>query len=222
MKLKNQTEAFLLAEATQAWTHYRHLEETRTKYLAFFATVVLTSGGFLVTLLKDIDKFKPALLTGALALFCVLLFVFSFFIWANIVRIGFVLNAYGDIMVATRKYMLGVDSAGYRLWDIRTRIPPSVSRGAFTIQWTAGAIVRGVCLLLAMAEAGMGIAVTEGWIAAPAWLGQVVTGIAVALLAAVLYTSVRIRQAHKYQPPTPELSQLALYQGEHDIDLQKA
>ena len=86
MKLRNQTEAYLLAEVTQAWIHYRHLEETRTKYLSFFATVILTSAGFLVTLLKDIDKFDPAQLVGSISVFCFLLFIFSFFIWANISR----------------------------------------------------------------------------------------------------------------------------------------
>lgn len=220
MKLKNQTETYLLAEITQAWTHYRHMEETRTKYLAFFATVIITSGGFLVTLLKDIDKFDPVQLVASISVFCFLLFLFSFFVWANISRIGFVLASYETILNETRKYMLGAGSAGYRLWDIRTRIPPTVSKGVFRIQSAASAIVLSVCVLLLSAEAYMSYTVFTGAVAAPTWLGCVIAGSALAIVVLVGHASVRIRQAQKYQAPKSELSHVALYQGEHEVDAQ--
>lgn len=216
MKLKNQTETYLLAEMAQAWTHYRHMEETRTKYLAFFATVILTSGGFLVTLLKDIDKFDPVQLIASISAFCFLLFVFSFFIWANISRIGFVLASYETIMNETRKYMFGAASTGYRLWDIRAKIPPTVSKGIFRIQFAASAIVLSVCLLLFFAEAYMGYMILAGTVHAPSWLGYVILGFAAAIVVFVGHALVRIRQALMYQAPKSELSHFALYQGEYE------
>lgn len=220
MKFKNQTESFLLAELSQAWTHYRHLEETRTKYLAFFATVILTSCGFLVTLLKDINKFDQVQLTASISIFCFLLFVFSFFIWANISRIGFVLASYETIMKETRKHMLGADSTGYRLWDIRTRIPPTVSNGIFSIQSAASAIVLSVCVLFFSAEVYMSYSVFTGRVSAPSWLGYAIGSFAVAITVLVGHASVRIRQAQNYQAPKSEISHFALYQGEHDLDAQ--
>lgn len=217
MKFKNQTETFLLAELTQAWMHYRHLEETRTKYLAFFATVILTSCGFLVTLLKDIDKFESVQLIASISIFCFLLFVFSFFIWANISRIGFILASYETIMKETRKYILGADSAGYRLWDIRTRIPPTVSNGVFRIQSAASAIVLSVCILFFSAEAYMSYTVFSGRVSAPLWLGCTIASLAFVIALLVGHTSVLLRQAQKYQIPKSELSHFALYQGEYEL-----
>ena len=218
MKLKNQTEAYLLAELPQAWIHYRHLEETRTRYLSFFATVILTSAGFLVTILKDIDKFHCVQLVGSISIFCFLLFIFSFFIWANISRIGFVLAAYEVILVETRRYVLGAESTGYRLWNIRSRIPPTVSTGVFRIQLAASSIVLTVCLLLLVAEAYMSYIVLHEEVQAPSWLGYTISGLAVASLALVLYALIRIRQARKYRAPIAELSQVALFQAEHELD----
>jgi len=148
MKVKNRTDAYLLAEITQAWQHYRHMEETRTKYLSFFATVILTSTGFFINLLKDINSFDPTQFITLASIFFFLLFIFSYFIWANITRIGFVLGAYEVIMSETRKHLLGVNSTGFQLWNIRARIPPAVSTGIFRIQSAASAIVLGVCMLL--------------------------------------------------------------------------
>ncbi len=216
MKLKNQTEAYLLAEIAQAWSHYRHLEETRTKYLAFFATVILTSGGFLVTLLKDLDKFDQVQLIASISAFCFLLFVFSFFIWANISRIGFVLKSYETVMNETRKYMLGADSAGYRLWDIRTRIPPSVSTGIFGIQSAASDIVFSVCVMLFVAQAYMSYIVFAGKAPAPLWLAYALAGMAILIAALVVHALMRIRKAKQYQVPKIELSHFTLYQGEYE------
>jgi hypothetical protein len=220
MKMNNQTQTYLLAEITQAWTHYRHLEETRTKYLSFFATVILTSSGFLVTLLKDIDKFDPAQFIASLSIFGFLLFIFSFFIWANISRIGFVLTAYEVITSETRKYMLGAGSTGYNLWNIRTRIPPTVSKGVFRIQSAASAIVLSVCLLLLSAEGYMSYLVLNGAVNAPLWQGYLIAAFAVVIVILGSHGFISLRQAHKYQVPPAELSHFSLYDSVPEVDAQ--
>lgn len=138
MKVKEKSDAYLLAEITQAWLHFRHMEETRTKYLSFFATVILASTGFFITLTKDIKNFESARFIALVSIFCFLLIAFSYFIWANIILIGFVLREYDVIISETRKHMLGANSSGYQLWNIRARIPPTVSSGFFRIQFAAG------------------------------------------------------------------------------------
>jgi hypothetical protein len=207
--MKNKADAYLSTEVTQAWEHYRHMEETRTKYLSFYATVILTSAGFLVTLMKDFSAFDPGQFIASVSVFAFLLFVFSYFIWANITRIGFVLAAYEVILSETRKYMLGAESAGYHLWNVRARIPPAVSSGVFRIQSAASAIVLSVCLLLLSAEAYMSYVILSGTVRAPLWHGYVIGGFALLILALVSHGFLRLRSARKYQPPNVALSQRA-------------
>ncbi len=193
--LAELTEKYLLAEMAQAWSHYRHLEETRTKYLSFFATVVLTAAGFLVTLIKDAGRFDPTHFIGATSVFCLLLFGFSFFILANIARIGFVLAAYDAIIGEARQFMLGADSPACRLWSVRERIPPLVSTGIFGIQAAAIAIVQIVCLLLAGVEGYMGWLVLSGRVNAPRWQGWIMVALVLAALLLMLAFSMRLNRA---------------------------
>jgi hypothetical protein len=215
--MKNQTEAYLLSEATQAWTHYRHMEETRTKYLSFFATVILTSAGFLVTILKDIDKFEPVQLIASMSVFGFLLSIFSFFIWANISRVGYILTAYEVILTETRKYMLGAQSTGFSLWNIRTRIPPTVSTGVFSIQSAARQIVFIVCLLLLSAEAYLSFLVLDGRVCAPKWLGYVILLLDVGIAGLLVHGNLCLRQAQEFKTLRPELSHFMLYGAEPEV-----
>jgi hypothetical protein len=217
MKVKNKTEIYLLAEINQAWLHYRHLEETRTKYLSFFATVILTSTGFFISLLKDVKNFLPIQFIVLTSIFCFLLFVFSYFIWANITRIGFILSTYESIMVETRKYMLGINSTGYHLWSIRERIPPTVSCGIFRIQSAASAIVLGVCVLLLHSEIYMGYLILSDTIIAPKWLGYLIDTLAIFILAFIIHGIVSFKKAQKYKCSIPEISNFSLYDVEIEI-----
>ena len=196
------------------------LEETRTKYLSFFATVILTSAGFVVTLMKDFGKFEPSQFIASVSIFALLLFVFSYFLWANITRIGFVLAAYEGILSETRRYMLGTGNAGLRLWDIRARIPPAVSSGVFRIQWAASAIVLSVCALLLAAETYMSFVVFSGIVVAPRWLGYVTGVFALAIVALVGHGFYRLRKARRQQVPVAEIPRLEVLKVETDADAQ--
>jgi hypothetical protein len=156
--------------------------------------------------MKDFSAFDPAQFVASVSIFTFLLFVFSYFIWATITRIGFVLAAYEVILSETRKYMLGAESAGCDLWNVRARIPPAVSSGIFRIQSAASAIVLSVCILLLSAEAYMSYVILSGTVRAPLWQGYVIGAFALLILALVTHGFLRLKQAGKYQAPITQLS----------------
>jgi len=207
-------------ESTQTWVHYRHMEETRTKYLSFFATVILTSSGFLVTLLKDIEKFDPLHFSVSVSFFLLLLFLFSYFIWANIVRISFVLSAYEIIMSEIRAFMLVRGSTAFNLWNVREKVPQEVSKGIFRISSAASTIVLGICVSLLFGEAYISFLVLTRAILAPMWVGYIMGLFVVVGGILLVNAKVGLSRALKFQPPKQELSQFSLYQGEYEIDTQ--
>lgn len=219
MKLRNQSETYLLSEITQAWSHYRHLEEMRTKYLSFFATIVLTSAGFLVTLLKDITKFESTHLIGSVSVFVFLVFLFTYFIWANISRIGYVLAAYETIMTETRRLMLGSNCSAFRLWAIRDRIPPAVSSGIFRIQLAASSMVLSVCVLLFGAEGYLAFVTVTGKVAQlPVILSALPIFFATCIAALIVHGLVRVRRAAQFQPPAMELSAFSNFEFQSGLE----
>ncbi|GGP24701.1 hypothetical protein [Silvimonas amylolytica] len=141
-------DSYITAEISQAWTHYRHMEEMRTKYLSFYSTVIIASAGFFVNLAKDERDIVTPHLFFPLSIFTLLLFVFSLAVWANIYRIGHIVWVYGNILQETRKSVLKETNPAYVRWQVRKHIPPSVSGGLFSIQSAASYIVSGVCLVL--------------------------------------------------------------------------
>lgn len=140
--------SYQISELPQAWEQYRHIEETRTKYLAFFATVVVAATGFLVTLLKDALTVVDFRLTLAASITTAVVFAFSFVIWANIVRMGTVLAQYDVILETSRAAAHGSEHPLLRLWLVRARLPPEVQRGIFSVQSGGERIVLGTCWLL--------------------------------------------------------------------------
>jgi hypothetical protein len=188
-RLREQREMFLSGEVSQAWTHYRHIEETRTKYLSFFATVVLGSSGFLITVLKDLKNFDPIQLVVSLSIFVLFLFLFSFFIWANIVRMGFVLSAYDQVIQEARSRTLSEEVA--LNLNIRTKIPNFVSKGIFRVQLAASSIVLGVCVLLCAGEVYLGYLAGMRLPHNPAWLGELIEVAAAFQFLFVAYAIVR-------------------------------
>jgi hypothetical protein len=159
----------LIDEVSQAWTHYRHLEETRTKYLSFFAATTLTSVGFLVTLSKDATTFDQVQLALLTSVFLFFLFMFSAFVWANVLRIGYVLAAYEDILRETRRYRLAAYPAAVTLWDIRSRLPETVRGGIFSIQQAAIYMIMSVCFFIMVAQSYLSALVLAGELQSKKW-----------------------------------------------------
>ena len=152
--LDSKSEEFFKSEMDQAWNHYRHLEETRTKYLNFFFTIFLASIGFALTTIKTNSNLSIDQYFGY-AVFVFVLFLFSIILLASIVRLGYVLSSYELVMKETRKYFYGHDSTVIEVWNIRKNIPSSVNRGLFSIQKSSRLLVFGVCVLLSVIEFGL-------------------------------------------------------------------
>jgi len=154
--------SFFFDETSQAWSHYRHLEETRRNYLAFHAAATLTSLGFLASVGKDIESFDAVILSAIISGFLVFLFTLSFLVWANLLRIGYVLHAYEEILTETRRFALGTDSSEFKLWNIRDRIPQVVRLGVFTIQNAASYLTLLSCCLVCIAQIWLTTVVIRG------------------------------------------------------------
>jgi hypothetical protein len=138
-----KSEAYQTQELSQAWDHYRHIEETRTKYLGFYGAAVAAATGFLVTILKEQNAFESIrLLTAATATAC-MLFAFSVVVWASVVRMGAVMNTYEHILEDSRARVHCKDHTLVSLWNVRSRLPDQVKRGIFSVH--AG--VEGTMLL---------------------------------------------------------------------------
>lgn len=57
----NELRAFLREEFNQAWSHYRHIESERNKFLGFAFTLILGSTGFIIAIMKDFDPTSDSL-----------------------------------------------------------------------------------------------------------------------------------------------------------------
>lgn len=142
----------ITSEAAHAWNHYRHMEETRRNYLAFQMVTTLTALGFLAGFVKDASSADRFLLSVAFTLFLIFLFFFSFLIWANILRIGYILHAYSDILRKSREHTLADNDEMRALWQIRNRIPTCISGGIFAIQHSANYLTMASCIAILIAQ----------------------------------------------------------------------
>lgn len=149
-----QSDEFLKSELQHAWTHYRHLETIRTTYIGYYVTVLLGTSGWLVTQLKDGFVHPPArgLIVGLLS-FGLVLFGVAALLMMTVIRIGFVLATYEDLMISARHYFYGgFSSQAYVVWDIRKRLPEVVTRQKFRIQGAAEYLGIATCCLVTVAE----------------------------------------------------------------------
>ncbi|MEM9649400.1 MAG: hypothetical protein AAF969_13050, partial [Bacteroidota bacterium] len=106
----------LLSEYNQAWEHYRHLENARTRYMNFFFTALFAIIGLYSTLL-NIDEFKLGGLQVVLGIILLQIFLlFSLFIFVNITRIGRVLVGYNAVKKKLRKSLF-----------VNTHVPKKIS-----------------------------------------------------------------------------------------------
>jgi hypothetical protein len=97
----------LLQEFNQAWDHYRHLENVRTKYMNFFFTAVFAVFGLYTALFKvdqfNLDDFDLIIVLVLINTFS----IFTLFVFINITRIGNVLDGYSNIIKRLRVLLYG-------------------------------------------------------------------------------------------------------------------
>jgi hypothetical protein len=103
------TRDFLVREFDQAWSHYRHLKNTRSQYLGFFFTVTLaaTGAGAAVVRGGPVDHTAPLVLT---AVFLVIYMQFATFVYVSVRKMGVVLTYYETLQNTIRGW-LGLDPA---------------------------------------------------------------------------------------------------------------
>lgn len=95
----------LLSEYSQAWEHYRHLENSRTRYMNFFFTALFAIIGLYSTLL-NLKKIEIGELQIILGIALLQIFIlFSLFIFINITRIGRVLQGYNGVKNRIREML---------------------------------------------------------------------------------------------------------------------
>lgn len=104
-KRKEHSQEVLLSEYSQAWEHYRHLENTRIRYMNFFFTALFAIIGLYSTLLdlRQTDIGELQIILGIVLLQIFILF--SLFIFINITRIGRVLNGYNGVKGRLRQLL---------------------------------------------------------------------------------------------------------------------
>jgi drug/metabolite transporter superfamily protein YnfA len=96
-KENNHSQEVLLSEYSQAWEHYRHLENSRTRYMNFFFTALFAIIGLYSTLL-NLKKIEIGEIQVILGITLLQIFIlFSLFIFINITRIGWVLKGYNGV-----------------------------------------------------------------------------------------------------------------------------
>lgn len=159
----------LIEQAAYAWSHYRHIEETRRNYLAFHVATILGSLVFLATLAKGLTEADHGFLAWVVTVYLTVLFGFSFLVWANVLRMGYVLDAYEDIMRETRKVLFAGDEETMQLWTVRDRLPPVVSWGIFCPQRAAIWLTLGSCVAICFAQGVLTTIVFCGSIQARHW-----------------------------------------------------
>jgi len=104
-KEKKHSPDVLLSEYSQAWEHYRHLENSRTRYMNFFFTALFAIIGLYSTLL-NLKKIEIGELQIILGIALLQIFIlFSLFIFINITRIGRVLQGYNGVKNRIREML---------------------------------------------------------------------------------------------------------------------
>ncbi|NKI30586.1 hypothetical protein [Croceivirga thetidis] len=100
----------LLAEYSQAWSHYRHLENTRIRYMNFFFTALFAIIGLYSTLL-NLKKVEIGELQVILGMILLQIFIlFTLFILINVTRIGRVLKGYQGVKGNLRQLLFSQSS----------------------------------------------------------------------------------------------------------------
>ena len=131
---RNRADQYLMHEIDQAWTHYRHLEEMRFKYLSLLIGLLGTSAAALIAAFQYLLK-SPITLPVGVGLPALVLFLYGVtqMLLTAIIRIGYVLAAYEDIMYHTRAHFCGLDSYAFKVWSVRERISKPMKGTLFSL-----------------------------------------------------------------------------------------
>jgi hypothetical protein len=139
--------AIYLEEFHQAWEHYRHLENARTKYMNFFFTALFAVIGLYSAIIK-IDQFKLEEFELLIGFLLILVFtVFTLYVFINIIRIGWVLTGYSNVMRQLRINMYGEKSIPEKI-SVRDYLPIESKHKVYSIQYSAETLLKFSLILM--------------------------------------------------------------------------
>jgi hypothetical protein len=136
----------LMSELDQAWAHYRHLEETRTKYLNFFFTILLGSAAFWGTVLRR-ENLEPNAVIFGFYVYAFFLFVVIAVIYAAINKIGVTRDQYEGIMHTTHECLFRANEGAVGLYKI-TEKHPGMKIKMYSVQLSAEWLSLVCCVAL--------------------------------------------------------------------------
>ncbi len=101
---QNSETSLLIEEFKQAWEHYRHLENTRSKYITTALTFFLSAMAFNGLMFRLESKLGPDLFIVLLLANAMVLF-FSYYLRQSVLAIRPVLEHYGNVMTGVRHHI---------------------------------------------------------------------------------------------------------------------
>lgn len=163
-EMHDRSETYIRNEIDHAWSHYRHTEELRFKYVSGLIALLTASFTVLLAASKYLlaDKPTPQMVAG-LALFILFLFGCSLVFLTGIIRIGYVLSAYEYILNRTRAHFCHPESQAHQIWQVRDRIPEPVKSPLFSLQNGAVLLTGMVCAFLGGAEIYLAVIALGNW-----------------------------------------------------------
>ena len=117
---------FLEHEFREAWTHYRHIENDRTKYLGYFFGVLTASMGFLLILLRGNLPWEDNtrwLIPGIFS-FVWIITVLNLYILLFIKKTEFILQHYHKVWKGIRKLVYDDPDEMHKILDFQDFYPP--------------------------------------------------------------------------------------------------
>ena len=142
-------EELLLAEFAEAWSHYRHIESTRQKYLTLFFGFLAGISGLITTLASKVD-IKNILSVAGLASLLWTFSVFSGLLFANTRKMGRVLRGYENTMKEVREIAYGEQYESYisRL-SVRSTGDPVMRMNIYRLQVVSEVVFAASALFFA-------------------------------------------------------------------------
>ncbi len=146
---ENLKNTIYLEEFHQAWEHYRHLENARTKYMNFFFTALFAIIGLYSAIIK-IDQFKLEEIDLLIGFFLIIVFsVFTLYVLINVTRIGWIITGYSGVMNQLRINMYGEKSIPEKI-SVRDYLPFESSHKIYSIQYSAETLLKSSLLLMTL------------------------------------------------------------------------
>ena len=142
----------LLHEFQEAWSHYRHIEESRSQYLGFFFIVMLSSIGFLISLSQNLDLMTSSWSVFGILILFWLLYILTFFMFVSVRKMGVVKKHYEDVIARIREHFYIDEPDLNKILNIRDKKHQVMQSSLFSVQTSAEYILIGSCIILTLIE----------------------------------------------------------------------